>query len=68
MNIVYGVILSIVLLLASYFIGGTYTLVPVTSGSAVGTFVMNRFTGRIWLCNVNTCREIPNFVPQAPAN
>jgi hypothetical protein len=64
MNVIYVVILSIVLLLGSYFIGGTYTLVPVSSGTAVGTFVMNRYTGRVWLCNINTCREIPNSQPQ----
>lgn len=64
MNIVYVVILSIVLLLGSFFIGGAYTLVPVASGNAVGTFVINRYTGHVWLCNVNTCRDIPNFQPQ----
>ena len=64
MNIVYVVVLGIVLLLGSFFIGGTYTLVPVASGNAVGTFVLNRYTGRVWLCNVNTCRDIPNAQAQ----
>jgi hypothetical protein len=69
MNIIYVVVLSIVLLLASYFIGGTYTVVPVASNSAVGSFVMNRYTGRVWLCNVNVCREVPTQVPgPAPGN
>lgn len=69
MNIIYVVVLSIVLILASYLIGGTYTVVPVASGSAVGSFVMNRYTGRVWLCNVNVCRDVPTQVPgQAPAN
>jgi hypothetical protein len=63
------VVLSIVLLLGSFFIGGTYTIVPVANNNAVGTFVMNRYTGRVWLCNVNVCRDVPNQVPaQAPAN
>ncbi|MBL8907348.1 MAG: hypothetical protein JNM20_11800 [Rhizobiales bacterium] len=69
MNIVYVAVLSIVLLLASYFIGGTYTIVPVSNANAVGTFVMNRYTGRVWLCNVNVCRDVPNQMPgQAQAN
>ena len=67
MNIIYVVVLGIVLLLGSFFIGGTYTLVPVASGNAVGTFVLNRYTGRLWLCNVNNCREIQNFQPQPAA-
>ena len=65
MNIVYGVILSIVLLLASYLIGGTYTIVAVSNNTSVGTFVMNRYTGRMWLCNVNVCRDLAN---QGPAS
>jgi hypothetical protein len=68
MNIIYVVVLGIVLLLASFLIGGTYSIVPVASGSAVGSFVINRYTGHVWLCNVNTCRDIPNFQPQPQAN
>ena len=69
MNIIYVVVLSIVLLLGSYLIGGTYSIVPVTSGNAVGSFVMNRYTGRLWLCNVTVCREVGGQAQaQAPAN
>jgi hypothetical protein len=67
MNIVYAVLLGIVLLVASYLIGGTYTIVSVSNNTAVGTFVMNRYTGRMWLCNVNVCRDLPNQ-GQASAN
>ena len=65
MNIIYIAILSVVLLVASYLIGGTYSIVPVTSTNSVGNFVMNRFTGRVWVCNVNLCREVPTQVPAA---
>jgi len=69
MNIIYAVVLSIVLLLGSFLIGGVYTIVPVTTANAVGSFVINRYTGRVWLCNTNSCRDIPTMVPgQAPAN
>ena len=65
MNIVYVVIISVVLLVASYLIGGAYTIVAVSNNTSVGTFVMNRYTGRMWLCNVNVCRDLPNQVPGA---
>jgi hypothetical protein len=65
MNIVNVVVLGIVLLLGSFLIGGTYTIVPVTTANAVGSFVINRFTGTVWLCNTNACRAIPNQQPQA---
>jgi hypothetical protein len=63
MNIIYVVVLSIVLLLSSFLIGGTYTLAPVASGSLIGTYVINRYTGHVWLCNVNVCRDIQNQAP-----
>jgi len=68
MNVIYAAVLSIVILLASFFIGGTYEIVPVSNASGVGTFVVNRYTGRIWLCNVNNCRDIPNQIPSPVAN
>jgi len=68
MNIVYVVVLSIVLLLGSFLIGGTYQIVPVTTANAVGSFVINRYTGRVWLCNTNNCREIQNQQPQVQGN
>jgi hypothetical protein len=68
-HIVYIVVISFVVLLASYLIGGTYSIVPVSNANAVGNYVMNRYTGTVWLCNVNTCKELTTQAPApAPAN
>jgi hypothetical protein len=65
-NIIYVVVLGIVLLLGSFLIGGTYTIVPVTTANGVGSFVMNRYTGTVWLCNTNNCRQVPNRAQTEP--
>jgi hypothetical protein len=57
-HIIYIAVLSFVILLASFLIGGTYSIVPVSNANAVGNYVMNRYTGRVWLCNVQTCKEL----------
>jgi hypothetical protein len=57
-HIVYIAVLSFVILLASFLIGGTYSIVPVSNANAVGNYVMNRYTGRVWLCNVQVCKEL----------
>ncbi len=67
MNIVYVIVIGIVLAIGSFLIGGAYTIVPVSTPTAVGSFVLNRYTGNIWLCNTNSCREIPNYQPKPGA-
>jgi hypothetical protein len=57
-HIVYIAVLSFVILVASFLIGGTYSIVPVSNANAVGNYVMNRYTGRVWLCNVQVCKEL----------
>ncbi len=57
-NIIFLAVLSVVILLASYLIGGTYSIVPVSNANAVGNYVMNRYTGRVWLCNVQVCKVV----------
>ena len=66
-HIVYIAVLSFVILLASFLIGGTYSIVPVSNANAVGNYVMNRYTGSVWLCNVNACKEL-STTPTAAAN
>ena len=60
MNAIYAMAIGLTVAISSFLIGGTYSIVPVSTSNAVGSFVMNRYTGRVWLCNVNTCRVIPN--------
>ena len=67
-HIVYIAVLSFVILLASFLIGGTYSIVPVSNANAVGNYVMNRYTGSVWLCNVQTCKELSTAPAAAPAN
>jgi hypothetical protein len=69
MNLIYLAVLSVVILLAGLLIGGAYSIVPVSNPNGVGTFVVNRYTGHIWLCNGQFCRTIPNQQQvEPPAN
>jgi hypothetical protein len=67
-HIVYIAVISVVILLASFLIGGTYSIVPVSNANGVGNYVMNRYTGRVWLCNVQVCKELSAAPAAAPAN
>jgi hypothetical protein len=66
-HIVYIAVISFVILVGSFLIGGTYSIVPVSNANAVGNYVMNRYTGRVWLCNVQVCKELTTQGP-TPAN